>query len=92
MTKQEFIGFADEVIAKEVAKKAIAAEIKEATEIFAQNHGKDKQSIKKALKDYKDFLKDQAQFEIVDRELAEIIEEVCYESVPVAVSTSTVSE
>jgi len=47
MTKDEFIGFADEVIAKKNEKKAISAEIKVAEENFADKHNIDKNLLRK---------------------------------------------
>lgn len=80
MEKKDFIDFATEILDKEEAKKAIGQEIKEAKEIFAEKHGWEKKAVNKAMRDYKDWLKDQGEFTQVDREVAEIIDKVCYEN------------
>lgn len=78
MTRDEFVGFADEVLGKKVEKTALTAEIKEAKEIFAETHNMDKASVDAALNAYEKYLKDQAKFAIVDRECDQIINLVCY--------------
>jgi hypothetical protein len=80
MTREEFIGFADEVLAKKAEKSELTAEIKEAKETFAETHNMDKASVNAALKAYEEYLKDQTKFAIVDRECEEIINIVCYQT------------
>lgn len=85
MTKEQFIAFATEIAARQTristAKeeiKNIKEDIKEAIEIFAAEHDKDEKIVKTAVKEYLNYLENQAEFTEFDLALSEIKDTVIY--------------
>jgi len=85
MTKEQFIAFAteisvlnDRITRLKEETKGIKADIKEAIEVFATDHDKDKVLVKTAVNEYLIYLNDQAEFTEFDLALAEIKDTVIY--------------
>lgn len=78
MERQVFEDFATEIIDLETRKKELGNDIKTAIENFAATHDINKKAVKVSIKAYKEWLKDQAGFYEVDREAAQIINDVMY--------------
>lgn len=72
-TRENYIALFDNLLALEANKKELSESIKIAVEEFAEEHDLSKKGIKKALKEYKEVLKNEAEFNIVDSTADEIL-------------------
>lgn len=60
--------FYSEIISREETMKEIKDEIQDAIECFASSHNLTVDGVKKAIKEYKTYLKDQAKYLMTDRD------------------------
>lgn len=74
MEKTIFEGFAQEIIGFEEERAQINGQIKDAYESFADEHGADKKVLRKAVKVYKDYIKDDAE----TVEFADLVNKIVY--------------
>lgn len=75
-TKENYTTLFDSLLDLEDQKKELSGLIKEKIDLFGEQHGLTPKGIKKAYRDYKEFLKDAAKFHEADADAITIMDAI----------------
>ena len=81
----KFVEFANNIISLEERKKEFGDDITDSIKAYASSHEISEDSVKKCLKSYKEWLKDENKFVETDMEVSKILNAVIYKNAPDAI-------
>lgn len=76
VSKDKVIALFNDMLTLEERVKDINADKKDSIEAFAKAHGINPKAVKRAFADYKQFLKDQAEFHEIDGDTDQLVDKI----------------